>query len=285
MAKDLTFRISVEMPEPMQVSGVINKQVFPLLNQAVRAVAQATMSQWQQNVYQAKLWSGEKDAYAKSISWKMTGDFTAVVTADYKHAQGIETGRGAYDLKQMLNTSTKVRRTEKGKRFLVIPMRHSVKKLEAAGLYDMAKALSESMVTGDGIRPAGEITHLSPSTGMAPSAKQSPYLSSTATKQAMMVPSKSYNWGDKLGKGEMKAAGVSAENRKWAQNMYRFNTSAGKGQSSEYLSFRMMMEGSTGWVKPAEPGQSIARDTQQQMAPKATLAFQAAIAKQFKQGG
>lgn len=273
------------MPEPMQVSGVINKQVFPLLNQAVRAVAQATMSQWQQNVYQANLWSGEKDAYAQSISWKMTGDFTAVVTADYKHAQGIETGRGAYDLKQMLNTSTKVRRTEKGKRFLVIPMRHSVKKLKAAGLYDMAKALEQSMVTGKGIRAAGEITHLSPSTGMKPSDKQTPYLSSTATKQAQMVPSKSYKWGGSLNSKGMKAAEISAENRKWAQNMYRFTASSGKGKRSTYLSFRMMMEGSTGWVKPAEPGQNIARDTQQQMAPKATQAFQAAIAKQLKQGG
>lgn len=283
MANDLVFKLSVELPEPMQVTGIVNRQVFPLLNQAVRAVAQATASQWRERVYGAKLWAGEKDAYADSISWRMTGDFTAVVSATYRHAAAIETGRGAYDLKQMLNTSHKVRRTTEGKRFLVIPMRHNVSKLQQAGLYDMAKALEESMITGEGMRPAGEITHLSPTTGMRPAAEQSEYLSSTTTRDAMMVPQATYAWGGSLSGADMKAAGVSAQDRKWARGMYRFTTSSGDAESSDYLTFRVMMEGSTGWVKPAEPGQYLARSTVQAIQPKARTAFEAAIARQLKQ--
>lgn len=265
--------------------GVITKQIFPLLNQAVRAVAQKTAENWKEEVYGAKLWSGEKDAYADSITWKMTGDFTAVITASYKHASAIETGRGAFDMKKMLDTSLKVRRTEKGKRFLVIPMRHNVSKLKQAGLYDMAKALEASMVTGKASRPSGQVTHLSPSSGMSPSKHQSAFLSSTKDKSAMMVPQSRYGWGSKLSNGDMKAAGASRDVRKWAQGMYRFSTSAGSGQSSSYLTFRIMMEGQTGWIKPAEPGQYLARKVTQNMQPKALQAFQAAISKQLKTGG
>ena len=282
MAKDLTFKLSIDLPEPVQAMGIINKQIFPLLAQAVRAVASATAENWKEEVYGAKLWSGEKDAYVQSIDWKMTGDFSAVVSATYHQAEAIETGRGAFDMKKMLDTSTKVRRTEKGKRFLVIPMRHNVSKLKQAGLYDMASALEASMITGEGLRQSGEITNLSPSTGMTPSATQTPFLSSTKTKAAMMVPKQTYHWGGKLSNSKMKGAGANKDVRKWAEGMHRFNTSAGKGQSSAFLTFRIMMEGSTGWIKPAEAGQNIAKKVTQTMQPKATAAFAAAINKQFK---
>lgn len=271
----MTFNISFDLGSVLDVRQIVNKQVFPLLNQAVRAVAQQTAADWQQEIYQAKLWSGEKDAYAASITWKMTGDFTAVVESNYKHAQAIETGRPAYDLKQMLNTSTKVRRTEKGKRFLVIPMRHNVAKLQAAGLYDHAKSLEASTVTGQGQRASGEVTHLSPKSGMSKAGKQSPFLSNPKTKGAMMVPQNSYAWGQRLSKAD-------AGEHKWAQNLYRFNTSTpGGGKSSAYMTFRIMIEGQTGWVIPAQPGQHLARKVTQRMQPKAQAAFAQAIKRQL----
>ena len=36
--------------------------------------------------------------------------------------------------------------------------------------------------------------------------------------------------------------------------MVRMNTSAGKGKSSAYLTFRTMMEGSAGWITKPVPG-------------------------------
>lgn len=274
---NMTFNISFDLGSVLDVRQIVNKQIFPLLNQAVRAVAQQTTADWQAEVYGAKLWSGEKDAYAGSITWRMTGDFTAVVESNYKHAQGIETGRPAYDLKQMLNTSTKVRRTEKGKRFLVIPMRHNVAKLQAAGLYGTASALEASMVAGQGQRASGEVTHLSPKSGMSKSGKQSAFLSNSKTKSAMMVPQNNYAWGQKLSKAD-------AGEHKWAQGMYRFNTSTGGAKSSALLTFRIMMEGSNGWVVPAQPGQHLARKVQERMQPKAQAAFAAAIKRQLSKG-
>lgn len=271
----ITFNISFDLGNVLDAKAVVTKQVFPLLHQAVNAVGQKTAADWQEAVYGAKLWSGEKDAYAKSITWKMTGDFSGVVEATYKHAAEIETGRPARDLKQMLGTSTKVRRTESGKRFLVIPMRHNVKKLQAAGLGGMAKALSASSIVGQGQRASGEVTHLSPTTGMSKSPKQTPFLSNIKTKGEMTVPKNEYSWGNRL-------SAKQAGQHKWAQGLYRFNTSTqGGAKSSAYLSFRIMMEGQQGWVVPAQPGLFLAKKVTDAMRPKAQAAFAEAVKKQL----
>lgn len=275
---DLNIKFSFDLGGTLDAQGIINKQVFPLLNQAVRAVAAHTASSWQANVYKAKLWSGEKDEYAKSITWAMTGDFSAEVRSDYRYDQDIENGRPARDLKKMLGTSIKVRRTEDGRRFLVIPFRHNAKKLEAAGIYDMASDLNASTIVSQGERPSGEVTHLSPTSGMAPAAKQTPFLSNPKTKQAQTVTKNNYAWGDRLKASAMKQAGIPLSTRKWAQGMHRFDTSTpGGAKSSTYLTFRIMMEGSSGWVVPAQPGQHIAKKTAEAMQPKANAAFAEAI--------
>ena len=274
---DLNIKFSFDLGSTLDLQGIINKQVFPLLNQAVRAVAQQTASNWQANVYQAKLWSGEKDAYAATIKWRMTGDFTAVVESDYRYDQEIETGRPARDLKRMLGTSLKVRRTEDGRRFLVIPLRHNVSKLKEAGIYHMASDLDASTIVNQTERASGEVTRLSPTSGMSPSAKQTPFLSNTKTKQAQMVTKNHYAWGDRLNKSNMRA-GMLPDTKKWAQGLHRFDTSTpGGAKSSAFLTFRIMIEGSSGWVIPPQPGQDIAKKTAEAMQPKATKAFEEAI--------
>lgn len=274
---EIKYNISFDLGSKLDVKKMIDKQVFPLLNQAVRAVAQKTAIELKKEVYKAPLWSGEKDQYAKSIDWKMTGDFSAIVEATYKHAGEIETGRPAYDLKKMLGTSEKVRRTEKGKRFLVIPLRHKMEKLQAAGLYDEAFNLEASMVVGQDTRPSGEVTHLSKGSGMtaSPASKQTPFLSNPKTKQAMQVPKNVYAWGGKI-------TGQQSGDNKWAQGMRRFDTSTDKASSSAYMTFRIMIEGSGGWIVPAKSGQYLARKVTTNMQPLAHAAFAAAITKQLK---
>lgn len=61
---EIKLNLGTELSGTLALQGIINKQVFPLLNQAVRAIAQQTAADWQENIYGAKLWSGEKDAYA-----------------------------------------------------------------------------------------------------------------------------------------------------------------------------------------------------------------------------
>ncbi|HIF0688963.1 TPA: hypothetical protein ACXYOX_004210 [Escherichia coli] len=241
---------------------IITKAILPNVSKAVDAIGKQVVNKWVEEVYKAKLWSGEKDAYAQSISWQMTGDFSGVATASYKYARQIEDGRPARDLKRMLGTSLKVRRTKAGNRFLVIPFRHNVSKMPP-DLYAQAKAMAPSKVTGMTERRSGEIVGRS----MQPAKVQTHFLSNPATGGAMKVQQAKYKWGGRI------AAGFFGPNPKGkvdiAAGMVRFDTSSGKQKSSQYLTFRVMSEKSQGWIVPAQPGQHIARRVVEQIQPKA----------------
>lgn len=251
------YKISLPLAAQLEISGTINAKLFPLVNQAVNAIAQATANNWIEAVQRAKLWSGERDAYAKSISYRMTGDFSAVVEAKYRHAEEIENGRPARDLKTMLNTSMKVRRSKDGTRYLIIPFRHNTPGNDAHAksmtpqVYAQAKMLSLSAITGHGRRVSG--------TGAW----------STETKSEATVRQRSYNWGDRLS-----GPGIGRNQ----QGMVRMNTATGEGKrSSQYLTFRVMSEKSNGWIVKAQPGQQIAKGVSEDMQPKAEAAIAEAI--------
>ncbi|EDY2030035.1 hypothetical protein GTB64_004477 [Salmonella enterica] len=283
MSKDLS--ITFTMGNVLDMLQVVNKEVFPYMHQAVDVVGKQVAARWVEAVQGAKLWSVEKDAYAQSISWKMTGDFTGYVEATYKYAKEIEEGRPARDLKRMLGTSLKVRRTKTGSRFLVIPFRHNLKSMPPA-LAAQAKALSASSITGMGQRRSGEITALSPAFGMRALGekrqKRSPFLSNPATKGAMMVSQAQYKWGGRI------AAGFFGPNPKGksdiAAGMVRMDTSSGKQKSSAYMTFRIMSEKSQGWIVPSQPGQYIARGVTEKIKPEAEKLFSKAMALEVKKG-
>lgn len=278
----IKMSMTLELGDLLSINGAITKEVFPLVHQAVRAVAFQTHANWQKAVYQQPgLWSGEKDRYAQSITWKMTGDFTAEVEATYEGAQGIENGRPGRDLKKMLNTSEKVRRTEKGKRFLIIPFQHNTPGHNAHAqampdsVYAMAKALAPSMITGQGLRPAGQVMSMNPASGMSPSAKHSPFLSRVGTKGQAMVNQNQYHWGDRLKTKGIE--GLNAQQRRNMEGMVRFDTGTKSTPHSTYLTFRVMVEGSSGWVTKPEPGRQIAKKVTDQMQPLASAAMTEAI--------
>lgn len=262
---EMKFSISFDLAGKMDMLQVVNKQVFPLLNQAVRAITAQVAYNWTEEVYKAKLWSVEKDAYVKSIDWKMTGDFSGEVQATYKYAEEIENGRPSRDLKKMLNTSLKVRVNSKGARFLYIPFRHNTPGNDALAtsmpqnVYDMAKGLSASMITGQTSRVSGLNAM------------------DTNTKQFLTVPQNTYSWGQKL------PAGLTPKLKPHHKTdihagMYRFETSTpGGAKSSAYLTFRTMSEKSKGWIVPAKPGLKIAEKVVNDMRPKANKAFEQAI--------
>ena len=282
----LNYSISFELGASFDITKIINAQVMPLLSQAVNAVGQSTALRWQESVYKAKLWSGEKDAYANSIKWNFQqGSMSGYVEATYKFAEDIEKGRPPRDLKKMLNTSLKVRRSaSSGKRFLVIPMRHNTPGNNAhanampQSVYAMASQMEKSRVVGAGMRPSGEITKLSPKFGMYASPNQSPFLSNPKTKQHSMTAKMSYAWGDRLSKAALLQAGASRQQAKIYANMVRMETSTpGGGKSSSYLTFRIMMDGQAGWIVPAQPGQWIAKKVAEDMKPIADTIFAGAV--------
>lgn len=285
----LTYKISLDGGALLGLTGHINNQVMPLIGQAVRAVAQQAAADWTTAIHKAKLWSGEKDAYAQSIKINFVSDFEAVVESDYKHAQEIETGRPQYDLKKMLDTSLKVRLTKGGKRFLAIPFRHNTPGNGAhaapmpAGVAAMAKAMEPSRVVNVTKRQSGEVTHLSPKTGMHAAAEQKPYLSSIKSQQAAMVAKRNYAWGARLTAGQLKAAGMTHQEAKRYAGMVKMDTSTpGGAKSSAFMTFRIMMEGSNGWIVPAKPGLYIVKKVTDDLRPKAEQAFQAAVAATVK---
>lgn len=242
----INYSISMDMGALMEISNGINAQLFPLVNQAVNGIAQATASRWIESVQRAKLWSGEKDAYAKTITYRMTGAFSAVVESDYRYAADIENGRPARDLKQMLNTSMKVRTTSKGTRYLIIPFRHNADTVPPA-----AKALSMSTIVGHTRRLSGTGAY------------------SIKTQAPATVRQRKYNWGDRL---------AGSQFTKNQQGMVRMNTATRPGvKSSSYLTFRVMSEKSKGWIIPAQPGQHIAQGVQQDMQPVAEAFLAEAI--------
>lgn len=271
----------------MEMSAAIYNAVFPLMRQTVKAIAEQGADDWRDAVKNAHLSQYDRLAYEKSITVEQTGDFSAFVYSDYKYASDIETGRPPRDLKKMLDTSSKVRRTKDGRRFLVIPMRHGSPKSNTnpmpSGVAKLAKAMTPSKVLSTGMRPSGQVTHLSPTSGMSAAAKQTPFLSNVATKSKMLTENRNYQWGDRLSRAALKEAGMSkAEQRKYS-GMVRMDTSTPGGKkSSSFLTFRIMAENSRGWIIPAQPGQYILRGVATNLEPKAAAAFAAAVARTVK---
>lgn len=266
---DLNYKITFALGNKLDLATAINKQVMPLLHQAVKAVAQQTAINWQKAVYGAKLWQGEKDKYAASITWSMTGDWSAVVETDYEQASQIETGRPARDLKKMLNYSLKVRQSKKGTRYLYIPFRHNTPGSNNPmpdSVYALAKELTPSKVVGSGTRLSG--------TGAM----------DVKTKKFLTVPQAKYSWGGRLPAGMTQKAKPHHATDLHA-GMVRFDTSTPNGaKSSAFLTFRTMSEKSTGWIVPAQPGQYLVKQVVEEMQPKATLAFKMAIQATLSKG-
>lgn len=265
------YKVSVDLSEMLAgMEGIINAYVLPTVHQAVKAVAAETVYRWKDGVAKAKLWDGEKQAYIESINWMMTSDFEAVVSATYDQAEAIETGRPAYDMKKRLNTSMKVRVAKHGKhagmRYMIIPMRVNtpgniaLAQAMPPDVYKKAKRLDPSKITGTVSRPSG--------TGAF----------NMKTKKPITVPQQQYAWGGKLPAGLAPKLKPHHTTDIYA-GMYRFSTSAGKGKSSAYMTFRVMGEWqSDKWIIPAKPGLYIAKSVQDSIAIDAPKVFQEAIA-------
>ena len=273
------YSIDIDLSELIgAINGPISAAVFPTVHQAVRAVASETASRWKDAVSKAKLWNGEKQAYIQSINWRMDGDYAAVVEAGYKNAGAIETGRPAYDMKQMLLTSKKVRYVTKGKnagkRYLIIPFRHNVPSDSSvpgdqagagaharqmpSDIYKLAKQLAPSRVTGSKLQHNGG-----------------------KGARVRLVPRPTYDWGERLPAGLAPKLKPSHAADPYA-NMVRFNTSAGNGKSSSYMTFRVMMEGSSKWIIGPRPGLHLAQKVSEEISAEAPAVFQHAMAFALK---
>lgn len=244
------YKVKVDLGPLFGSVGGMADAVFPLIGQAVRAVAEEGAFRWKSSVAKARLWEGEKQPYIESISWQMTGPWSAEISTDYKLAGEIERGRPAKDLKRMLQTSKKTRATKDGTRYLIIPFRHGTPGNDALSramppqIYAKAKALSPSLL-------------LPPGTVNAPT---------RISASGHNVAQHSYQWGGRLPKGLSTKLSPHHKTDIYA-GMVRFKTSTPGAKSSSYLTFRVMSEKSSGWIVPPRPGLYLAKQVAEGLRP------------------
>ncbi|MFZ4504163.1 MAG: hypothetical protein ACOYM1_09440 [Methylovulum sp.] len=226
----------------------ITQAVRQQISDAISQTAMQGMASWINSIQKAKLSPYDKAEYSASINMTKLSDFKAELFSDYRFAKEIETGRPARDLKKNLHTSQRTRVAKSGphagQRYLLIPFRHNTSGNTALAqampkpIYLHAKALSLSHVTGMGTRLSGSGAQL-------------------AQRQ--------YQWGTSLPAGLAPKLKTHHTTDIYA-GMKRFNTSAGQGKSSAYLTFRVMGEWqSNKWIIPPQPGLFIAKELSEQL--------------------
>ncbi len=254
------YHVSVDLSALYEANGVIAKAIFGNVATAVNAVAHEGAYRWKDSVNKAKLWSGEKKPYIKSINVVNTGDFSAEISSDYKYAAEIETGSPAKDLKRMLQTSQKTRISKSGHKYLIIPFRHNSSGSDAhapsmpSAIYATAKGLSTSYVM-----PSGSI-------------KPPQRLSGSGH----MVAQNSYKWGGRLPAGLAPKLKDHHKTDIYA-GMVKFDTSTPHAKSSAYMTFRVMSDKSSGWIVPAKPGLYLAKNVADKLQPLLEAAIGGAV--------
>jgi hypothetical protein len=217
-------------------------------------------------------------AYLRSIHLFQNSQFSAEVFSEAPHARSIEEGTPARDLKKMLDTSLKVRQTKDGRRYLIIPFRWGTPGATGFGKNVMPQQVHDMFGGQAGVKPSrvsGVGKRLS-GTGAY----------SVKTKAPFQVRQREYKWGGRLTADSLKTAGVHGTQAKRMLGMVNFqkpSATTGGGKHSKYFTFRMMVEGSKGWLVPAQPGKFPARHTADRIRPAAERAFAAAVAADIRQ--
>ena len=241
----MEFSVKFDLSEVLASAQTIRINMLGDIATAVEGVATTGLERWQTNVMKAPLWQGEKDAYVATIRAERVDDYHWEIRSNYRYVEDIESGRPPRDLKLMLNTSMKTRVSKDGRRYMIVPFRHNTPGYTAHApampkdVYAQARKLEPSIITGHGHRVSGTGAY------------------DIKTKQPFLVRQRQYQWGGRLGADPNRRMGRSKTDR--YAGMVRFNTSSGKQSSSSYLTFRVMMEGSLGWIIPARPGLWIAK--------------------------
>lgn len=275
MADDGGFSISVDLSELLGAGREMVGSEFKHVHEAVGLIALQAQKAWGDAIMKAPgIWSEERKQYVASLKWDYVGDnpFHARVTTDYKYADEIENGRPPRDLKVMLNTSLKARVVQNGKnagkRYLIVPFQHNTPGNSAHApampdsVYQLASKLAPSKVTG--------MTKRVSQTGAW----------DTRTQKPAMVPQRKYQWGGRLNLNSDSAWSAAGEASRHHQGMMRFDTAGqGKVKHSTYLTMRVMMEGSPGWVIPAKPGLNLVQGVVTGLNPVAEQVIQMAAMK------
>ena len=266
------LRISVDVAG-LPVGGAITAELFPNLADAVHAVADRALEIWTDYAAGGAMPDGSRindrtGQYLRSIHMRKTGDFSAEVYTELPYAKAIEEGTGPRDMKDILHSSMKVRISKKGKRYLIIPFRWNSPKSVLGNnapvqVWNWWKDRGSSYVASQHTRVSG--------TGAF----------DIKTRAPLLTPAWKYRWGSRLTPTALANLGFKDNDplaRRMA-GMVRFRTpgKTGGGSHTQLITFRVMSEGSKGWIRPAQPGKWPARTTADQLRPAAEQEFKAAV--------
>jgi hypothetical protein len=255
---------------------------LPTLSYAVKAVAEAVQARWTGYAMGQPLPDGRKISaraapdYAGSIALRQTGPLSAEVYSDDPAAERIERGTPARDLKRMLETSQKTRRSAKGRRYLIIPFRHGT-----PGTSSFGRPMPSAV---HGWWKAQHAAGAAAGPRAAPVASSVRGMGTRTSATGHTVPQAAYRWGARMDAGALQRLGVSGEHAKRLTGMVNFRSpgKSGGGAQSHYMTFRTMSEDSSGWIVPAKPGYFPARAAVEQVRSAAEQAFARAVEEDIR---
>lgn len=262
----MDIQLIIDLDLPPLPSG---KAVFPNLEHAVKTIAGKAHQRWLAYAQGAPLPGGQtitprSGAYLKSIQIKQLDATHWEIFSDAPYASAIEHGTGPYDMKQALQTSARVRRTKSGKRYLIIPFRWGT---------------PGTVTFGKNVMPNDKVYQLLKD--MQPSSVKSVYQRESGNYPGRMIAARKYKWGDRLGHVQ-RYAGIDNVTASRMAGMVKFQSNLagiGGNKHTKYLTFRVMSENSTGWIRPAQPGKFPAKQAVESYRAIAEKAFKMALQK------
>lgn len=273
------FSISVDLGHIMAEGTPITADLFPNLAMAVQAVADRAEARWKAYAAGAAMPNGKSvgirsGQYMRSIMQRSLGDFSKEVYSNLPYARVIEEGAPRRDLKELLRSSSKVRISAAGHRYLIIPFRFGSpgNVMRDSPMPDSVRDWwidkKSSSITGQFLRVSG--------TGAI----------SIKTRKPLTVAARTYSWGDRLSREALTELGMSDAQTKRMQGMVNFRrpSQSGGAAHSKYLTFRIMSERSpaSSWISPAQEGKWPARTTADEFRGVADKVFRAAVEADIK---
>ncbi|MHA0048572.1 hypothetical protein [Deinococcus sp. PEB2-67] len=222
-------------------------ELFPNQVRALQGLAQLAQRRWIEYATGARALpdgrtlSADSGEYASSIKIRADGALKYVIYSDAPHAEWLEYGGPAWDMRKLLGTSDKVRISEDGHRYLIVPFRHKapgalgVTMPQETHSYWLQRDRKSSVVSGhyreQSVQPGG----------------------ATVTRNT-------YLWGDRLSARDLSDMGLDPEGA--ARNLVGMVRFQHQDRGGSYLTFRVISDASeNGWQQPAQPGFAPAQAT------------------------
>lgn len=232
--------------------------LYRRVEKAVENGADILISNWADEATVAL--PGSKGGYANSIFKEPQGWAHIAVINNHPAAVYLEKGIDAFDLKKMLQTSSKVKISKDGKRYMHIPFEHSREELIKAGtdpreISGMKPSTRDPRAWGDKLTDFGNV------------GRRRKYF--TPTRGQMEKQTVDYEW--KISKFE---------------NTYKFEDTK-TGQTAGFKSFRTISENSDpmSWIHPGIRAMNIAGNAVEKTRPMFYRSISEVVERTLRESG